>query len=155
MMIIAFLLLLFFVSLLRATKPATLEEVNNLATRENLTVIRGDVILDAIDSSIYETFLVRGVLFSCVYQHTYNNRSRTIPHFETIFVNVFPSRGFYSASFRNDYLLSWRTRWRKTLINEDSSYDLHEIWMFQNILASVKNAIEINSEIQSDREAIS
>lgn len=130
-------------SIVRA-HPTTLEEINHLASIENLKVLLCSTNPQPFDHSKY--FLVYGGLFFCKYYFEKGAREfdGTIYFSETIEAAVIGEKGWIIATFKNGHLASWRFSYEKTLQEmEPMREHLHERWLLQHLLSTVENAVSV------------
>ena len=126
---------------MKITAPASLEEINNIASIEELRVAKGKATASKENLSSSESFEVWGLLFCCTYTRTYEFHDANAP-FETIKVGIFFRRGFLKATFRKGKMTEWEDRW---VLQKDAGP--HERWLFEHLLAVIQNAVSTKEAI--------
>jgi hypothetical protein len=142
---ITLLLLLF----LYVTRPATIRQINYVASRETLKASRQNV-QHGMMTGPRDSFFVCGIFFECDYECSLTN-----PSLETIKVRIRGRRGYFTATFKNEVLTEWG-RWL-FLAETNPLFDAKEIWVYGHLLATVKNAVSTNlvpSMVMMERKAI-
>ena len=142
---LAILIAITITSVLHKAKrsPVSLEEANHLASVEDLKVEIWSTSPQPFDPSRY--LLIYGNLFFCRY---YIRRDVTyggaICFLETIAVGVAGRKGWITATFTNGHLTSWKFGDKEPLRRiEPGSEQLHEIWLLQQLFATVGNAVSV------------
>lgn len=135
----SFFLLFLVVVWLIATSPVGIEEVNSIASREDLKASPQEIPVwlkrKAVD--VGEYYFVRGIFFECNYA-----RSIAVPALEMIIVRIRGHRGHFRAIFHNEVLVEWKMGLLSVKTNRRT--DGHEIWVYGHLLSVVKNAVSTN-----------
>ena len=144
---------LFFLALgcisMMATKPASIEDINFLASVENLRAVRvAHVMKRPNEKNVsFGAFSIWGIFFSCRYERWYIDdpaypSSRDVI-FEMIKATVLGHRGTLIATFENDKVTSWTIKMRMR-ISTSTEIDDHHRWILEHLLATIQNAISTN-----------
>ncbi len=120
--------------------PVSLEEVNHLASVEDLRVAILSANPQPFDLSRY--FLIYGNLFFCKYHFRGVMFGKIIYLIETIETRINGRDGRIIATFTNGHLTSWKLGHKKTVQQIESGDEhFHEIWLLEQLFATVGNAL--------------